>query len=135
MLSYTLKYGNVTVYQWKHGQAPVPAARNGNGTEEHGTGTEEAVGIDWGGLEGAGTVSRQDDGIDFGEIAFGEAAMEEDLAAVITLDGEGEGVVLLEEGGVAPPEQPPQVEESTEYSGKLIVPMGFPLIFLAWRSN
>lgn len=69
MLNFILKYGNVTVYQWKYGE-PCPDP------EPEQTGTEnvnEHDGIDWG-LGGA-TVSLEDDGIDFGGIDFEEVTL------------------------------------------------------------
>lgn len=128
MLSYLLKNGNVTVYQWKHGQAPdLSANQNGNVSGHDGTGVEES-GIDWGSLDGPEMVSRQDDGIDFGDIDFGEMeVVEEDLSAIITLEdsGEGGGGALSGEGVVAPPGEggvalSEEVKNAVEYSGKLM---------------
>ena len=104
MLSYILKNGNVTVYQWKHGQAPTLTGQNGTTETE----TETEGGIDWGDLDGAGMEPRGDDGINFEEIDFGEFSVEES-AAVITLEECGE------EGGVTLPEVE---EEASEYSGE-----------------
>jgi hypothetical protein len=85
VLSYILKHGNVTVYQWKHEEAPVPdqTERNGNEAEE--------PGIDWG--LGSAVVSREDGGIDFGEIDFGDTSLGdlEEGVAIITLEESGEG--------------------------------------------
>lgn len=108
MLSYVLKYGNVTVYQWRHGEPPAldqnqTPAENGNVTEE--------LRIDW--ELDTGMVSRQDDGIDFGEIDFGDLAIEgegEGGVSIITLEGSGTGEV---EEGVASQEGMTPVKEYT----------------------
>lgn len=111
MLSYVLKNGNVTVYQWKHGEAPVP---NQNQNEP----VPEEPSIDWGvGLDGPGIVA-QDDGIDFGDIDFGEGILEgvgQEEVCLITLEESGVGGMVLEgEGqkGVA------QQQERREYDGE-----------------
>ena len=124
MLSYILKYGNVTVYQWRHGEPPaldqnqIPA-ENGNVTEE--------PSIDWG-LD-TGMVSRQDDGIDFGDIDFGDLAIEgegEGGMSIITLEGSGTGEgVALQEGmssqeGVALQEGVASQEGVKEYTGMFL---------------
>ena len=95
MLSFVLKNGNVTVYQWKHGEIPVPDHTQCNGNE-----TEEPS-IDWG-LDSTEVVSREDGGIDFGEIDFGDVAAGEveEGEVVITLEESGVGGVAME-GGVA----------------------------------
>ena len=138
MLSYLLKNGNVTVYQWRYGEVPdqiQSPVTNGNETED--------VGIDWG--PDSAVLSRQDGGIDFGEIDFG--GLELDVGGVITLEASGvadEGVALerggvvtleggdvaaldmvtLEGGGVAggveDGQQSAAPAEKQEYSGKMI---------------
>ena len=97
MLSYILKNGNVTVYQWRYGKAPVVEQR-----QENRNVTEEEVGIDWG--YSVGVVSREDDGIDFGGIDFGDLTLEGGEGEVdlscISLEESGDGGVAIQEEGV-----------------------------------
>lgn len=102
MLNFILKYGNVTVYQWKYGEpCPVPDA------EQSVTESVDKSSIDWG-LDGGGceVVSREDGGIDFGE--------EDDVDDVelgITVEDSG---ITVDGGGVASGE----VAEGEEVVGK-----------------
>lgn len=121
MLSYVLKNGNVTVYQWEHGEPPVPDQNQTlvpsvNGCEPN---------IDWGvGLESVDTgvvQVAQDDGIDFGGMDFGDASRSnEDDKSFIILEESGVGGVVLEEEGLGGVEQQPAAEsvEKREYNGK-----------------
>ncbi len=48
MLSYVLKHGNVTVYEWKHGEAPPTTTPLTLMTAKTATTTAESADIDWG---------------------------------------------------------------------------------------
>ena len=109
MLSYVLKNGNVTVYQWQHGEPPD---QNQTETRVNGCELDESA-IDWG--EGPEGVVSQDDGIDFGEIDFGEGAEEE---VVITLEESGVGGVVLEGEGQGGVVESRATQEKKEYSGE-----------------
>ena len=90
MLSFILKYGNVTVYQWKHDKpCPVPVPKQAY------TEVMDESCIDWGLGAGDKVVSRDDYGIDFGE------ELEEDGSGVqeITLQESG---ITVEGGGELP---------------------------------
>lgn len=135
MLSYILKHGNVTVYQWQNGRPPVrdqnqtSVPRNGNRVRP------EEFSIDWrAGLEEASSVvTTQDDGIDFGEIDFSDSVLDlggvEEGVALITLEESGvaavqEGGVAVQEEGVAAQEGGEAVDhENREYNGNNIIVM------------
>ena len=130
MLSYILKNGNVTVYQWQHGEPPIPDQNQTPAAPTSGLVPDEELSIDWGaGLEGGvatggGMTVAQDDGIDFGEIDFGDVSLskEEDLS-FITLEESGVGGVAPQEGegragGVA---LQPDEKERREYNGNSII--------------
>ena len=86
MLNFILKYGNVTVYQWKHGEPCPNLVPEQTVTED----VDDSC-IDFG-LGGASkVVSRDDDGIDFGEVEELE-----DVTLEITVEDSG----VTEEGGV-----------------------------------
>lgn len=115
MLSYILKHGNVTVYEWEHGEPPVQDQNQNAVTED--------ASIDWG-LD-SGVSATQDDGIDFGEIDFGDSVLGENDLTSITLEESGIGGVApqAEDGGVAPQAGDGGVAEVTsddavKYSGK-----------------
>lgn len=110
MLSYILKHGNVTVYEWEHGEPPV---RDQNQNAVTGNVTEDAS-IDWG-LD-SGVSATQDDGIDFGEIDFGDSVLGENDLTAITLEESGIGGVApqAEDGGVAEVTS----DDAVKYSGK-----------------
>ena len=109
MLSFILKNGNVTVFQWKHGDAPTLKqnlnTRNGN--------NETDFNIDWG--SESGMVSRHDDGIDFGGIDFGDLELEgaEVDLSCITLEDSGDGGVALQGGDGAND----YINEKQDYTG------------------
>ncbi|XP_064397823.1 CDK5 regulatory subunit-associated protein 3-like [Halichondria panicea] len=85
MLSYVLKHGNVTVYEWKHGNGPPETTTSMSAGSQSAAVIAESADIDWG------------DEIDFGEpeIDFGDSN-EVDITC-ITLEDSGDVARALEE--------------------------------------
>ncbi len=48
MLSYVLKHGNVSVYEWKHGNGPPASTTSMSATTQSSAVTAESAVIDWG---------------------------------------------------------------------------------------
>ena len=95
MLHFVLKNGNVTVYQWKHGE-PCSLSEPKKPEMDTSNMIVSELDIDWGVEENAAAViSLEDGGIDFGGIDFGEGEEVVDLGISvedcgITIEGRGE---------------------------------------------